>query len=227
VDLALEPAPVQSGCWRSERRQDLRHVAGRRARPRPRAAFNCIHPHRHHHHPFAAACAEVRALRWRLEPTASGIGGRVARARGVYVEQGPRSALPRNALRSEGNAFGHCFDAVAEALMPTRAEPPSDRSRRTPASRGSGHPKPAGRSLSAGQAVAAPGRAAAAGWRTGRHRHIAAVAYEAGQAGLTQRVCSDGCAPAAARIAASAAGSDRPCPRPGHEAIGQLTPELG
>jgi hypothetical protein len=117
VDLALEPAPVHSGRWRSERRQDLRHVAGRRARPRPRAAFNCIHRDRHHHHPFAAACAEVCSLRWRPEPTASGTGARVARARGVYVEQG-REARNRGTVRSAGNALGHCLDAVAEALKP-------------------------------------------------------------------------------------------------------------
>jgi hypothetical protein len=80
------------------------------------------------------------------------------------------------------------------------------------------------RSLSAGRLWR---RVAACGWRTGRRRRIVDVAYKAGQAGLTQRVCSDGCAPAAARIAASAAGIDRPCPRPGTERSGNSRSSSG
>jgi hypothetical protein len=56
VHLALKPNPIHIVGWRPEPRQDLRHLAARKARPGRRAALDLIHRHRHNHHSFAAVC---------------------------------------------------------------------------------------------------------------------------------------------------------------------------
>lgn len=120
---------------------NLRHLAGRKARPRRRAALDLIHRHRHHHHPFAAACAHGCSLRWPPEPTASGTRARRASS-WRYVDQRPRSALPRRNVRSAGEgplAIPRCGRGSAQSA---RAEPRSDRPRRPRRSRCPGHPLP-------------------------------------------------------------------------------------
>jgi len=65
VHLALKPNPIYIGRWRPEPRQDLRHLAARKARPGRRAALDLIHRHRHNHHP-SPPCAL-----WRLTALAT------------------------------------------------------------------------------------------------------------------------------------------------------------
>jgi hypothetical protein len=78
VHLALKPTPIDIVRWRPEPRQNLRHLAARKARPRRRAALGLIHRHRHNHHPFAAACAYGGSLRRPPEATVSGKRARCA-----------------------------------------------------------------------------------------------------------------------------------------------------
>jgi hypothetical protein len=81
-------------------------------------------------------------------------------------------------------ALPRCGRGSAQAA---RAGARSDRSRRTPGSRGSGHPWPAGDRFRRARCGGA-WRAAAGGWRTGRPRQIVAVPHGASQAGVAEHL---------------------------------------